>query len=103
MRKGTYRLIDGVDTFQRINVVLTENGKAKYTTTTLYPGKVYELEDDDRFINSLRVAKVKKPYSDALKNTLEASGVPYEVEQCKSCGGRIKKLVYGIVEVNVGE
>lgn len=99
MSRGTYKLIDGVETRQRVNVVLTKNGKAQYTTTTLLPGEIYELEDDDRFINSLRAAKVKKPYSDALKSSLDAAGISYELEQCKSCGGRIKKLVYGIIEV----
>lgn len=99
MSRGTFQLISGVETRQRINVVLTKNGKALYTTTTLLPGETYELKDDDRFINSLRAAKVRKPYSDSLKKSLEDANIPYETEQCKSCGGRIKKIVYGIVEV----
>lgn len=99
MISGTYRLIDGVETPQRIRVVRTQNGKSLYTTARLIPNEVYILEDDERFLNSLKAAKVKRPYSDSLRKALENHDVPFEIENCMSCGGRVKKLVYCIVEV----
>lgn len=64
----------------------------------LVPGEEYETDDGamiDFFMNHRR--KVK--YSEALAKTLEVNGVPYETEMCKSCGGRVKKLSYQLVEV----
>lgn len=99
MIKGTYRLVDGVTSTQQFQVVLTRNNRAFYTATTLTPGVTYELEDDERFLRSLYAAKAHKPYSDALKATLEKKGIAYTVSSCASCGGRKATLVYSIVEV----
>lgn len=101
MIKGTYQLIEGVTSPQQFQVVLTRNGAAFYTSTTLNPGEVYELEDDERFLRSLYAARVHKPYSDQLKDTLDRKGIAYEVNRCQSCGGRITKLSYPVVEVTL--
>lgn len=102
--RGTYRLIDGINTPQTIRVVVTENGKPTYGTMRLLPGEVYQLEDDDNFINSLKAAITSKPYSESLKKTLDSVGVQYKHESgCQSCGGRGGRLKYCVVEVNENE
>jgi len=103
MSKGTYKLIDGVESPQQFQVVLTRNGGAFYTSTTLTPGEVYELEGDERFLRSLYAARVHKPYSDSLKETLDQKGIAYELNRCQSCGGRITKLSYPVVEVTLDD
>lgn len=65
---------------------------------TLVPDKVY-TSDDEAMLNFFRRYKAKVRYTEALENALKRLGVPYEIEYCKQCGGRIKKLKYQLVEV----
>ena len=101
MRKY-YKLIDAIDTPTRINVAKSENGVTRYGHTTLQPGKKYELGDDEVFIRSLKAAKVEKSHSAALIEALESNKIHYDVKTCPSCGGRVKKVSYHIVEVHDG-
>ena len=64
----------------------------------LVPGKVYET-DDEAQIEFWRNHVTKVRYTAAAENALKEHGVPYEIEVCPSCGGRIKKLKYHTVEV----
>lgn len=64
----------------------------------LVPGEVYET-DDNAMANYFKGYRQKAHYTKELENTLERNGVPYEIEMCKSCGGRVKKIKYQLVEV----
>lgn len=103
MIKGTYRLIDGIDTTQRIGVAKHHNDHVVYGSMELQPNVTYQLEDDEIFLNSLKSATVEKRYSDELIKTLKAMGIKYDLNYCRSCGGRVKKVVYSIIEVNQDE
>lgn len=64
----------------------------------LVPNVIYET-DDEAMLNFLKGYKVKIRYNAELVRALEQNGVPYEIEYCKSCGGKIKKISYHPVEV----
>lgn len=85
------------------NVARTKviNGKNIVTYSNyirLVPGKVYET-DDEAMLNWFKAYRRKVKHSTALENTLKSNGVHYEIEMCRSCGGRIKKISYQVVEV----
>lgn len=85
------------------NVARTKvmNGKAIVTYSNyirLVPGKVYET-DDEAMLNFFRGYKRKVRYNTELEEALKKNDVPYETEYCKSCGGRVKKISYRVVEV----
>lgn len=94
-----YKLIDAIETPTTLNVARLQNGITKYGHIRLDPGKKYELDEDRIFISSLKNAKVQKRYSKELAERLDTFQIPYEETICKSCGGRIKKLSYAVVEV----
>ena len=64
----------------------------------LVPGEEYET-DDEAMINWFKGYKRKVRYSKSVEEALVKHGVGYEIELCRSCGGRIKKIVYNPVEV----
>lgn len=64
----------------------------------LAPGIEYET-DDEAMIKWFAAHKRKVKYNAELERTLKDAGVPYTLEMCRSCGGRVKKLVYQVVEV----
>lgn len=64
----------------------------------LAPNTTYE-SDDEALLEFLREYKRKVAYNKQLADVLESNGVPYETEMCKSCGGKVKKIVYRLVEV----
>lgn len=99
MIKGTYKLISVIDTMQQINVAKKVNGKTTFGVLRLYPGVTYELEDDETLLNSLKGAKVEKRYSPLLVEILKENNIAYEEVLCHSCGGRVKKIRYNIIEV----
>lgn len=77
------------------------NGKPIVTYNNyirLAPNKVYET-DDEAMLNFFRQYKRKVRYNADLENALKAHGVPYEIEWCKVCSGRVKKISYRVVEV----
>lgn len=92
------KLYDGIDGAVVLPVVKTVRKVTTYGHERLYPGKVYET-DDDLLIKSLREATKEKGYSKQLEDHLTAHNIPFEETICKSCGGRVKKLKYHIVEV----
>lgn len=94
-----YKLIDAIDTPQKINCARRVNGIVKYGHVPLEPGRRYELGDDEVFINSLKSVTTQKPYSKELVSILESYGVPYEEKFCRTCGGKVKKISYNVVEV----
>ena len=64
----------------------------------LAPNTTYE-SDDKAFLDYMREYKVKVRYNAEIERALKEHNVPYEVEYCKSCGGKIKKISYHPVEV----
>ena len=76
-----------------------ENGRRRWGSVRLDPGKIYET-DDPLLIESISAKGiVKVPYNPRLEEKLKELGKEYEVELCKSCGGRVKKIKYRAVEI----
>ena len=95
-----YKLVGAIDVPMTLNVATLSNGYKKYGHIRIMPGKVYELpENDPPLVNSLKKAKLKKNYSVDIEQALIKAGVPYEVKMCASCGGRVKKIEYPVVEI----
>lgn len=85
------------------NVAKTKiiNGKPIVTYSNyirLVPGTVYKT-DDEAMLNFFRTYRRKVRYNSELEQALKNNNVPYETEYCKSCGGKIKKISYQLVEV----
>lgn len=79
----------------------TVNGKDIVTYSNyikLVPGTEYET-DDKALIDWFKAYRREVRYSKSLEDTLKANDVPYELKMCRSCGGRIKKISYQMVEV----
>lgn len=97
-----YKLADVIDTPQKLNVVATveKNGSSycKYCVIRLKPGEKYAVTDDSVLMNSLRSVTTKVKYSEEVEQLLKKSGVPYTVKACPSCGGRVKKIEYHVVQ-----
>ncbi len=77
------------------------NGKEIVTwdnKITLIPGKEYETTDK-AMIEFFKSYKRKVRHTAGIEEALKSANVPYEVELCRSCGGRIKKISYTVVEV----
>jgi len=64
----------------------------------LVPGKVYE-SDDEAMLGFFRAYRRKVRHTEALERNLRSNDVPYEIEYCKSCGGKVRKISYQVVEV----
>ena len=64
----------------------------------LVPGEEYET-DDEAMIDWLRGCKRKVRYSKSVEDALAKNGVPYDIELCKSCGGKVRKISYHPVEI----
>lgn len=99
-----YRLNKAEDVQVTINNVARTRivgGKSVVTYSNyirLAPGKVYET-DDEAMLNFFRAYRRKVRYNDRLEKVLKANKVPYEIEYCRSCGGKVKKISYAVVEV----
>lgn len=64
----------------------------------LVPGKVY-VTDDEAMLDYFRTYKRKVRFTAYLEKLLQEQSVPYEIEYCKSCGGKVRKISYRVVEV----
>lgn len=99
-----YRLNNAEGTQVTINNVAKTklvNGKPIVTYSNyirLTPNEVYET-DDEAMLNFFRNYRRKVRYNAQLENVLKHNNVPYEIEYCRSCGGRVKKISYQVVEV----
>ena len=85
------------------NVARTKQLQGKSIVTysnyiRLIPGETYET-DDVATLNWFRNYRRKVRYNSSLEELLKRNNVPYSVEMCKSCGGRVKKINYQVVEV----
>lgn len=93
-----FKLIDLIDDRTKLDVCRNVKGYTKYCYVVLEPGITYDTEGDELFEKTLRNAKFKKPYSHQTEDILKRAGVVYSIESCKTCGGRVKKLVYNPIE-----
>lgn len=85
------------------NVAKTKqiNGKDIITYSNyirLVPDKVYET-NDEAMLNFFRNYRRKVRYNSELERALKQNNVPYELEWCKVCSGRVQKISYRVVEV----
>lgn len=64
----------------------------------LAPGEEYET-DDEAMLAWFSEHRRKVRWTEKIERTLKTHGVPYETEMCKSCGGKVKKISYQVVEV----
>lgn len=64
----------------------------------LVPNQVHET-NDEAMIAFFKAYRRKERYNAELERALKENDVPYEIEYCKSCGGRVKKISYQLVEV----
>ena len=85
------------------NVAKTKkiNGKEIVTYSNyirLAPGVIYKT-DDNAMLTFFENYRRKVRYNAELERALKENNVPYEVEFCRSCGGKIKKISYRVVEV----
>lgn len=78
---------------------ITRRGVVTYNNyQRLEPGKVYET-DDEATIRYLKEKMQIIRYTKEIENALKEAGVSYETEMCRSCGGKVKKIKYKLVEV----
>ena len=85
------------------NVAKTKiiNGRSVVTYSNyirLAPDTVYKTDDEAR-LNFFRNYKRKVRYTAEIERALKQNNVPYETEMCRSCGGKVKKISYRVVEV----
>lgn len=85
------------------NVAVTKiiSGKTIVTYSNyirLAPGTEYET-DDPAMIEFFKTYRRKVKHTDTLEALLASSGVPYDIEYCRSCGGKVKKINYQVVIV----
>lgn len=93
-----YKLVDVVDQPTVLSIVKRNGSAVRYCTLRLEPGKKYEIPEKD-ILDQLVNAKKRVPYSARAEEKLLDAGVAYEKKQCKSCGGKVLKLEYNVVEV----
>lgn len=88
-------------TFYNVAKTKTINGKDIVTYSNyirLNPNEEYET-DDEAMINWFKAYRRKVRHNSSLELVLKNNEVPYEVELCRSCGGKVKKISYQVVEV----
>lgn len=93
-----FKLISVIDDRAQIDVCRRVNGIMNYCYVVLEPNTVYDTEGDELLERSLREAKFKKNYDSHMEQILKDNNIPYTVEACKVCGGRVKKLIYNPIE-----
>lgn len=98
---GTYTLSKAIDVPVTVMVYSHPDGKpGVYGRLYLKPGVVHELPNNDAaFVNSVKTAMTKKRYDSAIEARLKELGVEYEINLCKTCGGRKRFIEYHTVEV----
>ncbi len=94
-----YKLIDAIKTPRNLSVVTRVGSAVKYGRLHLDAGKKYELPDNDVLLKAITDATETVKYSAGLEEALIACGAEYEKKKCSSCGGKVLKLKYHVVEV----
>lgn len=65
----------------------------------LEPKKVYVMPEDEVLAHSLTNYTEEKRYSAELEEALKACNADFEIKLCKSCGGKVRKIKYKVIEV----
>lgn len=65
----------------------------------LEPHKTYVMPDDEILANSLKKATTERKYTRELEQALQDCNAEYEIKLCKSCGGKVRKIKYKVIEV----
>lgn len=95
-----YRLNSVIDVPFAVNVVTNMNGANEYRRMRLQPGELYEADETDQpLIQSLVNATTTQSYTPELEQALIKANAIYEVVRCRSCGGKVKKLKFCVIEV----
>ena len=94
--KTYFKLYDLVTSPQTKLIQTTDRA---YQYVTIHPEKHYKLLSDEMMAQISEKFKEKRKYSESLERTLKEAGMEYKVVQCKTCGGRVRKLEYKTVEV----
>lgn len=98
-----FKIKDGIGAVNTIRVAKQLNGITRYMHIRPEPGIAYEISKeesrDSGYINSLMNAEIEKHYSVELAEELKAVGIEPVERRCKSCGGKVKKLAYKVLEV----
>lgn len=94
-----YKLIDMIDQPKTLSVVVRSGSSISYGHIRLDPGRKYEIPEDEVLLKSLKDATETVRYTPEKEDALKRSGASYEKKLCQSCGGRVVKLVYHVVEV----
>lgn len=94
-----YKLIDAIDVPKNLSVVTRKGSAVRYGKIRLDPGKKYEIPEDETLLKSLKDAMETTRYTPEREAALKACHANYEKKVCKSCGGKVLKLVYHVVEV----
>lgn len=96
-----YRLISAISTpitlyrlAARPNTVITYDNHMK-----LVPGKTYVMPEDEILAKSIANYTVEHRYTAELEQILKDCNADYEVKLCRSCGGKVKKIKYKVIEV----
>lgn len=93
-----FKLIDAIDVPKNLSIVRRNGSMVRYGSIRLDPGKKYELLEED-VMNQLVNATEKTGYTPDKERRLKETGASYEKKYCKSCGGRVLKLEYKVIEV----
>lgn len=94
-----YKLIDAIDVPKNLSVVTRKGSTVRYGKMRLEPGKKYEIPEDETLFNAIKNATETTRYTPEREEALKACHANYEKKVCKSCGGKVLKLVYHVVEV----
>lgn len=94
-----YKLVDVIDVPLTLNVARKVNGYTKYGHIRLNPNTKYEIPTEEGLLDSLKEATTKVKWTKELEEAMKAANVDYKIVQCPSCGGRVKKIEYHVVEV----
>lgn len=94
-----YKLVDVIDVPMTLNVARKVKGYTKYGHIRLHPGMKYEIPTEEGLLDALKEATTKTRWSRELEEAMKAMNVNYRVIQCPTCGGRVKKIEYHVVEV----
>lgn len=94
-----YKLIDPIKVPKNLNLAGRESGLVRYRVIRLVPGTKYKIPEDQTLLNELKAVTDTEKYTPEREAVLKAAGIDYEIISCRSCGGRVKKLKYHLVEV----
>lgn len=90
-----YMLSPAIKTGTTLSTFRTSSGRRIFNAVLLEPNKKYNTYIDDAvYVESLKNQKAKIPYSEQAVAELKALNIAYDVQQCPSCGGRVKNLKF---------